>query len=172
MSINAMFDTNVFNHLLDEKISRESIPHDWEVYATHIQRDEILKTKNEKRREELLAIFSHFIEANIPTESQIIGISQVGGAKITGNSIPTESAVWDVSDWDGCKWSAEDSLCEAIRDELDKLGKKDNNIQDALIAETAIKNGLILVTNDGNLKTVVERFGGKVMDLTTPPSAI
>jgi predicted nucleic acid-binding protein len=48
--------------------------------------------------------------------------------------------------------------------ELDEKAKKEkppeNQIRDILIAFTSIKNSLILVTEDENLKTVVREFQG------------
>ena len=56
---------------------------------------------------------------------------------------------------------ATELLFTRIRDDLAKLNKgKLNNIQDALIAETAINNGLVLVTEDRDLRIVVSREGG------------
>lgn len=141
-----MFDTNVFNHILDCEIQLEKIPSEWKVYGTHIQRDEINQTpENYKdRREALLEIFDNRLDV----------------------SLPTESAVWDVSSWGDCKWgNEEDSLYEVILDDLNKLNKRSSNAQDALIAETAIKNDLVLVTNDKNLKEVAQKYGTEVEDI-------
>ena len=38
-------------------------------------------------------------------------------------------------------------------------------MQDALIAETSIKGGYILVTDDAHLIEVAKRYGGKCMSL-------
>ena len=46
------------------------------------------------------------------------------------------------------------------RDEL-------NPLRDVLIAETALKNDLVFVSEDRNLRTVVEEFGGVAMDIAT-----
>jgi predicted nucleic acid-binding protein len=74
--------------------------------------------------------------------------------------------VWDVSSWDECKWGNDgDNLYEVIRDDLNKFRNKPNNIQDALIAETAIRNALVLVTNDKDLKNVAQKHGATVQDI-------
>jgi hypothetical protein len=44
--------------------------------------------------------------------------------------------------------------------ELDRLEPKPNNVQDALIADTAIRGGYVLITDDGNLATVTKQYGG------------
>ncbi len=139
-----MFDTNVFNHILDGEIPIDLVPNEWEVHGTHIQRDEINQTSDKNRRGKLLRVFDQFLDI----------------------SLPTESAVWDVSSWDECKWSdEEDSLYGTILNGLNTRREKPNNVQDTLIAETAIKNNLTLVTNDGDLKKVAESHGAQVKDL-------
>ena len=74
----------------------------------------------------------------------------------------TETAVWGVSKWGQAKWSKDDQW-KRIKSALDKLDKKENNRQDALIAETAIKNGYTLVTADRNLRKVAKDFGATCM---------
>jgi hypothetical protein len=97
-----------------------------------------------------------------PTSSFVAGISVAGGARVGASGIvPTESAVWGISRWGGAKWGVEDGILTGMRQELDAINKrKQNNAQDALIAETAIRNGFILVTSDSDLFLVVTRYGG------------
>ena len=79
-----------------------------------------------------------------------------------GNIVPTESAVWNVSTWGHAKWGGADGFYTAFKAELDTLNKnKPNNVQDTLIAETAIKNRFELVTDDVDLYTITKRFGGQ-----------
>ena len=138
-----MVDTNIINRILDcnldLKIFKES---NKAFFATHVQRDEIIKTPDSIRRDELLSIFQEVV-----------------------NSIPTESALWGRSKWGECKW-AEDDLVEKILMELDKKDKRKNNSEDALIADTAIKNNYTLITEDGPLYFVVtEIFNGSAQRL-------
>jgi predicted nucleic acid-binding protein len=152
-----ILDTNIFNKILDGNID---VNFDGEFFVTHVQEDEIYATPNHDRKNQLLKIFK----------------------KIIQKDIPTESAVWDISKWDSCKWGGEsnskiptesfvlghsrigmaklsnDNLYSEIRDSLDKKKKKPNNVQDALIAETAIKNNLILVTDDKTLREVAKSY--------------
>ena len=140
-----MFDTNIFNEILDQKIDVSSITNA-SLYVTHIQLNEIQATKREERRNQLLQTFH----------------------EVDKEAIATESAAWDVSEWDNSKWGSEKSLCQPIAKRLGELNKKKkNNTQDALIAETAIVNNQILVTNDKDLQDVISEFGGKVTDLNT-----
>lgn len=138
-----MFDTNIFNHILDSKIKFEDFPEKFDFFITHIQEDELGKTQDLDRKELLLKIFK----------------------KINQENIPTESAVWDISKWDMAKFGDENSLYEKIKSDLDKKEQRQNNIHDALIAETTIKNGLILVTDDSDLLEVTQKYKGEVITL-------
>jgi len=138
-----MFDTNIFNSILDGEIEIELFNR-FKLYVTHIQSDELTNTRNIQRREKLTEIFQ----------------------KIPQEKMPTESGAWDISSWDDFKWSdPNDHLREEILAEMDSRKKKQNNQQDSLIAETALKNNLILVTNDGILMDTMKRFNGKSIGL-------
>lgn len=97
----------------------------------------------------------------------MLGVSRLGEARLGGERIvPTESAVWGVSRWGEAKWKANDNLYTPIKANLHGLNKgKRNNVQDALIAETSIKGGYILVTDDADLIEVTKRYGGKCVSL-------
>ena len=161
-----MFDTVVFNRILDGAIDISALRGKGQFYATHIQRDEIGKTPNLQRRQALVGVFNRVTERKAATESFVLDVSRLDEAKLSGdNVVPTESAVWDVSVWDQAKWGDENGLYSSVKAELDALNKnKANNVQDALIAETAIKNRFVLVTDDSDLRTVSTKFGGKCVD--------
>ena len=142
--IKVMFDTNVFSHILSGEIPINCIPTNWEIHGTHIQKDEINNTQDECKKKRLLRIFSQWLD----------------------ESLPTESAVWDISNWDEAKsGNDQNNLFEKILNEMNTLKKRKNNNRDALIAETAIQNDLTLVTNDRILKKVAESNGATVIDL-------
>ena len=163
MSIPAyMFDTVVFNRILDGALDIGAFVGKARFYATHIQLDEINETSNPQRRLALLEVFDRVTERKVPTESFVFDVSRLDEAKLGGgNIVPTESAVWDVSAWGQAKWGETDGMYSAFKAELDTLKSKQNNIQDTLIAETAIKNRFALVTDDVNLCTVTKKFGGE-----------
>jgi predicted nucleic acid-binding protein len=74
--------------------------------------------------------------------------------------------LWDISKWDEAKWTAEDELFDGMLTrliELDGKDRGDNQRRDILIAETATKNGLILLSADRNLRMVTTEFGGRAM---------
>lgn len=159
--IGYVLDTNVFNHLLDGTIDIAKLKGK-RLLATHVQRDEISNTKDQARREALLAVFELLITEHATTSSAVAGISVADGEVASASSlVPTESAVWDVSRWDEARWGANDDVFTGMRGELDVLNKrKGNNPQDILIAETALRNNWILVTSDADLFAVITKYGG------------
>lgn len=167
-----MLDTNVFNHVLDGKIDAARLAAR-DLVATHVQYDELEQTKDESRRAALLAVFHKLTPEQAVTASAVAGVSVAGGASASGSKVvPTESMVWNVSRWDQAKWGADDGLFEAMRTELDALNKrKKNNAQDILIAETAAKNGWVLVTSDSDLFAVVTKYGGACANAATLSAA-
>jgi len=143
-----MLDTVVFNSVAKGRLA-------WvaghEVFTTHVQRDELMRTSDFAIRDRLLEAFK----------------------VIDPTSLPTDTAIWDDSRWDEAKWSSEDGMCERLLMrivELDKeSGKKPrdplNPSRDARIAETAIKAGLTLVTDDANLAQAATEQGGHAVNL-------
>lgn len=161
-----MFDTNIFNDILDDAI--DMAPHlgKAKFYVTHIQLDEINKTPDEERKAKLLKVFEEVESLKIPTESFVLGTSQLDGAKLSGESfVPTESAVYGTSKYGQAKYSQNNNKLEIIISMLDKLKKKENNREDALIAETAIINNYTLVTHDRNLFKVVTELGAQCANI-------
>jgi predicted nucleic acid-binding protein len=156
-----LLDTNVFNHVFDGTIDLASL-RGKRLFATHVQRDELANTKDPVRREALLETFAQLLAEQVPTSSMIPGISVPGGALPGGGGVvPTESAVWGVSRWGAAKWGNSDDVFAAMHQELNALNKrKGNNAHDILIAETALRNGLVLITADSDLFAVVTKFGG------------
>ncbi len=141
-----MFDTNIFNEILDGKISLQEIQGTTaKFWITHLQYDELNSTKNEDRRNGLLKTFQ----------------------QIDQTVVPTESAVFDISVWDQAKWTSQDNLYEPILNELNtrQPGRTRSHTRDALIAETAIKNKCLFVSNDKTLYSIVEQFKGEVCTL-------
>ena len=166
-AIRCMFDTNVFNRIVDEGIPVESLIDCVTAHATHIQRDEINNTKNDERRAVLARVFRDVIGESDPTASFVLDTSRTGKARLGGErQVPTTSAVWDVSRWDEANWSSDDDLYSALKSKLDTLNQnKPNNVQDALIAETSIKGGYVLVTDDADLAAVTKEYRGKCLSV-------
>ena len=132
-----ILDTNVFNRAADGQIQLPDLHSEVHYFAAHVQLDELSATKDETRRAALLQQF--FAIDPMP--------------------LPTESFVYDVSRWDLAKWG-DGILFPRIKALLDARNHaKSSNIQDALIAETAIKNSLTLVSEDADLLVVVSQLG-------------
>jgi hypothetical protein len=117
------------------------------LFATHVQLDELDKTPCERLRAELRASFE----------------------EVAAESLPTESAVFDVSKWDKAKWPDNNSVFDKMLASLETREKTNekrhqNRLSDLLIAETAIRNDLILVSGDANLRAVTIEFGGRAIE--------
>jgi predicted nucleic acid-binding protein len=137
-----MFDTMIFNHILDGVFEITSFREKAHFYATHVQLDELERTPNTPKRKGLISVYEKVVGNNtVPTESFRLNESRLDKAKLG---------------------QQENNLSTIIKDDLDKLNKnKPNNCRDALIAETAIKNKIRLVTEDTDLLEVTKRLNGK-----------
>ena len=82
-----MFDTNVFNDILDGKILLGDIRSDVICYVTHIQRDEINKTKDDSRRKLLINIFTDLVDEEVSTNTVVLGVSKLGMAKLSDGKL-------------------------------------------------------------------------------------
>ena len=138
-----MFDTNIFNHVLDGRINLARFIHKAQFFATHIQFDELNKTRNEGRRANLLDIFERVPQMVVSTKTFVLDTSSLDRAEV-----------------------GKGTLYRKIKCELNQLNKgKPNNVSDALIAETATKSHLILVTDDCDLSQVARQNEGSCMTL-------
>ncbi|WP_139834618.1 type II toxin-antitoxin system VapC family toxin [Thalassospira sp. MCCC 1A03138] len=143
-----LLDTNFFNHVLDDLTNLDHFTNH-KLFVTHIQLDEIKQTSCVDRREQLLSRFQ----------------------TIDAESIPTNAAVWGVSNWNEAKWGDANGLYEKLLSRIQNLdkasGKKkrpENQSRDALIAATAISENFVLITNDHNLTIAAEEFHCTVID--------
>ncbi len=134
-------DTCIINKLVDGLIEPEGLPSDGDFVASHIQIDELNKTKDEDRRARLFLKFAKIIDGVVPTETTLVGVSRLGESKLGDGVIYRSTKV-----------------------KLDSLnGGKTNNAMDALIAEVAIKNEYTLLTADYHLSEVAKNHGCKVL---------
>jgi predicted nucleic acid-binding protein len=144
-----LLDTSAINHLDDRAVDQLLSLH-LPLFVTHAQADELQATRNPEKANRLHSVFR----------------------AIAAEETPTPSAVWDVSKIEKALWSDEDGMFEemlARLQELDTTSKRPKNpanqTRDILIAETALKNGLTLVTDDANLLCVTIEFGGSAITL-------
>jgi hypothetical protein len=75
-------DTSLINKLVDGSVHADELPKDGSFVASHIQIDELNRTKNGKRGSELLQKFSETIDEVLPTESFLLGTSRLGEGKL------------------------------------------------------------------------------------------
>ena len=134
-----IFDTNIFRKILDGLIDLKTIidnKNKVEYIATHIQKDEIEQCKDAIIKEKLLSIFKEIDSKQIPTETIVLGVSRLGMSKFSDGVL------------------------------FEKLRKSNlKHTEDALIGETAIKNKLILVSEDRKFRNRVNKEGGKAIKL-------
>jgi predicted nucleic acid-binding protein len=130
-------DTSLINKLVDGSVGADELPNDGSFIASHIQIDEINRTKNAERRVKLLEKFAETIDEVMPTESFVLDVSQLGGGRL-----------------------GDGTVYQLIKEELDTRNKgKSNNCEDALIAEVAMNNEYTLLTADFDLYQVAYAQG-------------
>jgi len=138
-----MFDTNIFNAILDGDVDIPATLSNLPIFLTHVQLDEIKATRNEVRRAQLARTVTEVPHQQIPTSSFVIGVSRLGQGRLS-NGV----------------------LYQQLRVRLDELNRnKTNNPEDIAMAETALKENLTLVTHDRDLARVVVEFGGATCTL-------
>jgi len=86
-----MVDTNIINWLVDGSLSTGDFANDASYVTTHIQHDELRKTRDSKRRELLLDRFTSLVDSTIPTESAIVGISKLDSCWIGDGILSCQS---------------------------------------------------------------------------------
>ena len=141
MNMAYLLDTNIFNQLVDGRISLAELPNDSQLLATYLQMQEIGNTKRQERREELLRKFH----------------------EINPQTVPVETSLWGVTPFGEGKYGGDSDLFNSLLVELDsKNNGKKNNYADALIAEVTIVNSHTLITADQDLANLVESRDGKL----------
>lgn len=137
--IRVMFDNDILNKLTQGELDLDKLKssNKFEFYATHIQTDQVSRCNDSEKRAKLTLTLTKLAPIIIPTESGIFGISRFGEFKFSG----------------------ENSKIEDLRQ-----GNANHN-EDSLIGETAIKKGILLITNDKTLKSRVNANGGRAINL-------
>ena len=136
-----ILDSNIFDEIVAGNLKIDDFvmfknKENAEFYITHIQVDEINKCLDTEKRAKLFLFMTKISPIIVPTESAVLGISRIGEAKYSKGDL------------------------------LEKLRKGNiKHTKDALIGETAIKEKLILITNDRTLRTRVNLNGGKAFNL-------
>jgi hypothetical protein len=152
-----MLDTNIFNRVCDGAISLGLLAERRPI-ATGVQPAELRATADAERREALLAIFHVIAPDLVPASSFCFDIPGAG---------------WDEAEWNDGTDRFQKMLARLVCLDLESGRHKSqsgdrllkNQISDIVIAETAIKAGVSLISADGNLRKVVKEFGGSSLSL-------
>lgn len=145
-----LLDTVIFNRLADDLTSESKLlAHN--LFATHVQFDELGRTVDPVRRQDLQSVFGELIS----------------------EFTPTINAVWDESRWDQSSWGDQeryqrflDELTRADSEAKKRHSDRSNRIRDTLIGLTALERQLALVTEDETLSATVKKFGGQALRMS------
>ena len=148
-----MLDTTVFNDVLDQKIDLSPYP-SGHLLVTAVQEHELRDTKDPDRRSKLLGVFKDIAPAILTASSACFDIAGAG--------------------FDEAHWNDGSGRFEAMLSRLQALTNRrksrlPNQIKDIVIAETAIKNNAVLISQDGNLRIVVIEHGGEAIPAELKP---
>jgi len=137
-----MLDSNILDDIINGTISRDEFTmakkKNYKFFITHVQVDELNDCPDQEKRKKLNLFLTTISPEMISTESVVVGVSRVGFAKLG----------------DG--------------DKYDKLKNNSSNIKkskDALIGETALKNKLVLLSNDKQFRNKIRSEGGNAISV-------
>jgi predicted nucleic acid-binding protein len=160
-----MLDTNIFNKVLDGEISLRQFAGRL-LIATGVQKAELSATKCARRRKDLLFVFDYDIAPQVVLASSFC--------------FDIQGAGWGEAEWnDGsgrfAKMEAHLTCLDQKRgghqkEKGNRLMK--NQVRDIVIAETSIKAGAFLISDDKNLRQVVKEFGGNALSLDEMTSLV
>src|SRR5580692_12764877 len=87
--IRYVVDTSVFNWLADSRIQMSALPSDGGFAITHIQVDEINKTRDEERRARLSLVQASLHCKLLPTQTLVLDVSRLDHAKLSDGKLFT-----------------------------------------------------------------------------------
>jgi hypothetical protein len=142
-----MLDTNVFNHLVEGKITLSSFD-GHRLLVTGVQRAELCATPDDVKRAALCA-----------------GVEEVNPELIAASSF-----AWgiDGAGWNQAFWNDRSDTFKTMLTRFQAIDPKNrkrtlNQLRDIFIAETAMKHGAILISSDEKLRQLVSEFGGSAV---------
>jgi predicted nucleic acid-binding protein len=144
----ALLDTNAINDLLDDRLDLKALAK-FHPYITSIQYDELLADPDFARRQLLLAAVSERKIELFHTGVFVAGYTRVGMSKI------------------GMGWIYSHVLNALQSGRSSRVAKRKfcSDTRDAILAETAINEGMTLITNDAELLRLVHSLNGYAEDL-------
>jgi predicted nucleic acid-binding protein len=127
-----MLDTNIYDLISTEENFRQLLITAQEIglitlYETHVQQNEVEKMPDTKS----------------PQRDRIQKVIAVSCREIS-----TTTAIWDHSEWDKAQWGPGQFIDQMGYTDSRGVFKNPKNIEDALIADTALAKMDILITND------------------------
>ncbi len=135
-----MFDSNVFDFLLEKGITPETVAAIGEIFITNVQLTEISNTPDQDRRMALQSL----VDAVHPRR------------------LPTLSGLWD----DGLPWDDEAVWIDDLSPEFNSMlgdATKEFSNRDPMIGDVAFANGLTLVTSDTRFAKRASQVGISVV---------
>lgn len=144
-----MIDTNVFSRVLDGILPLPA-KDGCRFLMTGVQADECRSTPCPTRRAGLLQTIEEIAPELCTASSFCFGVEGAG--------------------WNQAEWSDGTGRFKRMLERLKILDKKQkteaqhlNQIRDIVVAETAIKLGAVLVSDDAKLRQVISEFGGNAV---------
>lgn len=133
-----MFDTNCFYQITENELNIINSDEN-EYFVTSIQNRELIEAKKvtQAQKNRLLNLFVRIDQEKKDLVTGLLGHKEAGQFPFILGSV---------------------GKYDEFKNDLDNLRKDSNNIEDALIAETAIVNGITLITSDKNLLKVVSEY--------------
>jgi rRNA-processing protein FCF1 len=132
-----LFDTNVFDYMLENGISPEAATAKGQIFVTNVQISEIANIPDESRRRNLQAI------ANVLSPKKLL----------------LESGVW----CDDLRWDDHQPWRDDTTPAFDDIRGESNSTMDAMIGDVAHRDGLVLVSNDRRLRGFAADAGISVL---------
>ncbi|MEC5396480.1 hypothetical protein [Uliginosibacterium sp. H1] len=159
-----MLDTDLFHWLCQTGLAESGLA-GRRLFATHTQLAELRMLKDSGRRAELLEAFEGLLS---PEAIEPQGVTSSGDL--------TESQVLNTSTWlrDDFSFEQNEPAEESqptygqLFEALEARERKRHNVQDAVVVETAVKQGATLITADRVIALVVRQWNGSVEEWMLP----
>ncbi|WP_332608569.1 hypothetical protein [Achromobacter sp. ESBL13] len=139
-------DTQVFNWIRNFGFDLSAFQ-PAKFFISPVQAAELQASKDVERNAELHNLVQVWVDEIQPAESFVFGAKGLGFGR-----------------W---RWS-DGKTFQAILTAMNATKPKANNVEDALIGEHALKNGLVLLTGDRNLAETMKTLGAQVCFVEHP----
>ena len=157
-----LLDTSAY-----EEIDLSIIPEEFELFTTVIEQNEILVTSNAKKRQKLIDKYESAHNAKIPLSLKYEYCQDNGEEKwlVSSQELMLEEFVFKGQNL-GCAKFGNGDLYKKILGYMNEIRPDKNHVNDALIGQVAIKNGLLLISKDKLFREAVMKLDGKAESLS------